>query len=116
MNAQQRGTLASSEAAAWFGGFCFLFQRLGFFFFFPAGLGGWLGGGTCVQHLLEVFPQVFSSLENRGFGTLFYFLFYTGRDVCGFFYPRLRLFPPVWLPEAVINAHLCSVALLTEFI
>lgn len=86
------------------------------FFFFPAGLGGWLGGGTCVQHLLEVFPQVFSSLENRGFGTLFYFLFYKGRDVCGFFYPRLRLFPPVWLPEAVINAHLCSVALLTEFI
>lgn len=100
-------------AAAWFGGFCFLFQC-----FFPAEL----GEGRGATHVFSTCSiLVFSSLENRGFGSVFsFFLFFKCREggLWGF-YPRLRLSLPfwlLWLPEAATHTHLRSVAPLTEFI
>lgn len=65
--------LASSETAAWFGGFFSLFLC-----FFPAGLGRQVeGGNTHVQLFcffffifFFVFSQIFSCLENRCCGSL----------------------------------------------
>lgn len=66
------------------------------------------------------FPPFFSSLENRGFGSLFvrffffliFFFIWRGRFVEGLPPPAWLL----WLPEAVTHAHLLCVALLTKFI
>lgn len=71
------------------GAFCFLFfsTYLGL-----AGVGGVVVLVACMWHLMNsvsFFPGFQQFIENRGFGTfsvkIFAFLFYLGREVCGFF-------------------------------
>lgn len=112
-DAQQTGTWASSEAAAWFEGILFSFMS---FFSSYLGLAG-VGrcGGVCMWHLMNLvsfFPGFQQFIENTGFSTfsvkIFAFLFYLGRKVCGFFYPRLKTFFPCLASLAARGSHTCT--------
>lgn len=78
-----------------------------------AGVGGC--GGVCMSHLMNLvsfFPVFQQFIENKGFGTfsvkIFAFLFYLGRKVCGFFYPRLKTFFPCLASLAARGSHTCT--------
>lgn len=84
--------------------------------FFPAGLDGEVGHMFSTYQIFFRFPPFFSSLENRGFGSLFVrffffsFFFYLEREFCGLL-SQTQTSSPCLASLAARGSHTCTLAL-----